>query len=98
MTLCRHARLLAACLLSGVPAAFVGAPVNTVFAQSAAQVTSTASSDEVEVGEPFSIELKALSENQDQISAPELRAPAGFSISGPVISTQTYMQFGAGGR
>jgi hypothetical protein len=94
---CRSS-LLAASLFLGVPAALVGAPANTVFAQSSAQVTSTASSDEVEVGEPFTVDLKALSEDQGSISSPDLRAPSGFSVSGPIISTQTYMQFGSGGR
>jgi hypothetical protein len=61
-------------------------------------LTTRVSSQTVEVGEPFTVELKAMAERGDaEPNSPELRAPAGFSISGPSVSTQTIAQFGAGG-
>lgn len=90
--------LLRAWLSLAVPAALVATSTHAVFAQTAPQVTSEVSEAEVEVGEAFTVQLKAMSETSETVSSPELRAPAGFSISGPMISTQTFMQFGAGGR
>ena len=86
-----------AALLASAALTFTVSP-QTVFAQTAPQVTSQASETEVEVGEAFTVQLKAMSETAETVSAPELRPPAGFSISGPMISTQTFMQFGTGGR
>lgn len=61
-------------------------------------VTAQASAREVEVGEPFTIQLKALTSKSDaQPSDPALRAPSGFVVSGPQIGSQSFMQFGAGG-
>ncbi|MEJ7732428.1 MAG: BatD family protein [Polyangiaceae bacterium] len=54
------------------------------------------SSRQVEVGESFTVELKALSEQGETTSDPQLRPPTGFEISGPRISTQTLAQFGGG--
>jgi len=60
-------------------------------------VTAQASAREVEVGEPFTVQLKALTSKSDaQPSDPDLRAP-GFTVSGPQIASQSFMQFGAGG-
>jgi hypothetical protein len=59
-------------------------------------VSASASAREVEVGEPFTVELKALSDQGETASEPQLRAPAGFSVTGPRISTQTLAQFGGG--
>ena len=60
-------------------------------------ITTRASADQVEVGEPFSIELKALVEQGSATpSDPALRLPAGFSGEGPMLSTQTIINgFGA---
>jgi len=67
-------------------------------AQSDLDVTAQASAREVEVGEPFSVQLKALTTQSDaQPSDPELRAPSGFTVSGPQIASQSFMQFGTGG-
>lgn len=61
-------------------------------------VSAQVSAREVEVGEAFSIQLKALSVQSDaQPSDPDLRAPSGLVVSGPQISSQSFMQFGAGG-
>lgn len=90
--------LLAACLLAGAPAAAVVCAPSVAVAQPAPQVTSQLGEDEVEVGEPFTVQLKAMSEDGSSFSDPELRAPSGFSVSGPMMSTQSYMSFGAGGR
>lgn len=80
------------------PAAALTASSSTAVAQTAPQVTSQVSDTEVEVGEAFTIELKAMSEAGETVSDPKLRTPSGFSVSGPMISTQSYMQFGSGGR
>lgn len=95
--------LLSACLRAAAPAvslslALAALSANTVFAQSPPAVSASASENEVEVGETFTVELKALSESGDAVTDPQLRPPAGFSVSGPMISTQSYMQFGAGVR
>jgi hypothetical protein len=59
-------------------------------AQSAPQVTVRASSDTVEAGEPFTIEIKAMVDRGEAPpSDPELRAPRDFSVNGPSESTQT---------
>lgn len=89
---------LRAWLSLAVPAAALAATTHTVFAQTPPQVTAEVSEPEVEVGEAFTVQLKAMSETNETVSSPELRPPAGFSISGPMISTQTFMQFGTGGR
>jgi hypothetical protein len=60
------------------------------------EVIASASSRQVEVGESFTVELKALSEQGEATSDPQLRPPNGFEISGPRISTQTLAQFGGG--
>jgi hypothetical protein len=94
----RAASLLSACLLVGLPgAALLGAPSAAV-AQTAPDVTAQVSEPEVEVGEPFTVTLKAMSEDGAVASDPQLAPPSGFSVSGPMISTQSYMQFGTGGR
>ncbi|MEZ4300231.1 MAG: BatD family protein [Polyangiaceae bacterium] len=96
----RSARLaLTGALLFCVPVAATVLPSRAAFAQSAPEVTAHLSDTEVEVGEPFSVELKAMSEGGSPTATdPDLRPPSGFSVSGPMISTQSYMQFGAGGR
>lgn len=61
-------------------------------------LSAQVSSRQVEVGEPFTVELKALTEGGSAAASdPELRAPTGFTISGPSVSTRSYMQFGTGG-
>lgn len=90
--------ILSACLFLGVPGAAVICAPGTAIAQTAPQVTAQLSESEVEVGEPFTVTLKALSEDGSVASDPQIRAPSGFSVSGPMMSTQSYMQFGTGGR
>ncbi|WP_437631460.1 BatD family protein [Sorangium sp. So ce854] len=62
------------------------------------EVSSRASSTEVEVGEPFSVEVKALVERGAGMpSAPELRVPPDLDIvSGPSIGTQMKTQMSGG--
>jgi hypothetical protein len=61
-------------------------------------LTAHASASTVEVGEPFSIELKAISDSSSSTASdPELRAPSNFTVSGPRVSSQSYMQLGPGG-
>jgi hypothetical protein len=61
------------------------------------EVTARASATRVEVGEPFTIELHAMSDGNVTPSTPELRAPAGLRVMGPDVSSQTVMQIGGGG-
>jgi hypothetical protein len=79
-----------------VVAAMLVLPTHVLAQGAKPEVTAVASARAVEVGEPFTIELKALSEQGDTTSDPQLRAPAGFTVSGPRISTQTMAQFGGG--
>lgn len=90
--------LLAACLRAAAPAAAVLAAPSVAVAQTPPQVTAQLSENEVEVGEPFTVQLKAMAEDGSVVNDPQLRAPAGFSVSGPMLSTQSYMSFGSGGR
>ena len=62
------------------------------------ELSAQASAAQVEVGEPFTIELKAISE-QSGVTAtdPELRTPSNFTVTGPRVSSQSYMQLGSGG-
>jgi len=98
------AALAAAILRVAIPCAalglaLVGPAPRPAFAQAGApQVTSSASANLVEVGEVFTIELKALGDQSaPQATDPELRAPPAFTARGPSVSTQTFMQFGGGG-
>jgi hypothetical protein len=59
-------------------------------------LTARASASRVEVGEPFSVELRAMSDGSVTASAPDLRAPGAFSVSGPSVSSQTMVQLGGG--
>ncbi len=68
-------------------AALVLAP-RVAAAQAEPRVTSGASARQVEVGEPFTVELKAMAEQGSPAATdPELRAP-GFTVAGPSVSTQ----------
>lgn len=79
-------------------AAFFFAPRPALGQPADLDVTAQASAREVEVGEAFTIQLKALTSKSDaQPSDPDLRAPSGFVVSGPQIGSQSFMQFGAGG-
>ncbi|WP_437793326.1 BatD family protein [Sorangium sp. So ce693] len=67
-------------------------------AQQQPELTARASSTDVEVGEPFTVEVKALVERGAGMpSDPELRVPPDLSIvSGPSIGTQMKTQLGGG--
>lgn len=63
------------------------------------QITVRPSAIEVEAGESFSIEMKVLVDQGDPTpDRPVLTPPAGVRAEGPMISSQTFMQFGAGVR
>lgn len=85
--------------LGGVAAVFLLAFSPAAMAQATdLDLSAQVSSPEVEVGEPFTIELKALSTNQSESpSDPELRAPGSFRVIGPSVGTQSFMQIGPGG-
>jgi hypothetical protein len=80
--------LFVACLF----AAIAGVP--GVASADPDSVTAQASSTKVEVGEPFTIELRASSEQRE--SSPDLKAPKNFQVSGPSISQQTMFQMSNG--
>ncbi len=83
-------RRLAVALVLAIGAAFAMAPEAHA---GPVEVSAQASSARVEVGEPFSVELRAMTERgAGSPSDPELRAPAGFSVAGPSISTQSIVQ------
>ncbi len=55
-------------------------------------LTTRATANQVEVGEPFRVELKAMVEQGDSMpSDPQIRPPGGFSVNGPSISSQTFI-------
>jgi len=62
----------------------------------AADVSASLSADVVEVGEPFVVEMRAMTDGDVMPSDPVLRAPKGFVVSGPRISTRSMAQFGGG--
>lgn len=66
-------------------------------AQDPPQVTVRSDLDEVEVGDPFTIELKAMVDNGSPApSDPQIRPPPGFRVDGPSLGTQTMINgFGA---
>ena len=75
-----------------------GAP-HEAFAQQAAMpdLTLQLSSDVVEVGEPFSLELKALVDQGAAIPTdPKFAPPAGVSAQEPRLSQQTFATMGRG--
>lgn len=80
---------------SGAAIALLASP--SAHAQAQPKVTSRASATQVEVGEPFTIELKAMVEQGNASPGdPQLRVPPGIVAADPSISTQTFAQFGGG--
>lgn len=73
-------------------------PLPALAQQNGLDLSARASSNEVEVGEAFTIELKAIAEQgAGTASDPELKAPSTFVVSSPRMSSQQYMQLGPGG-
>lgn len=66
-------------------------------AQDAPQISVRSDLDEVEVGDPFTIEMKAMVDNGSPApSDPQIRPPPGFRVDGPSLGTQTQINgFGA---
>ncbi|MBN1610653.1 MAG: BatD family protein [Polyangiaceae bacterium] len=54
------------------------------------------SSPRVAVGEPFRVRLTADSTSSTVPTSPRLQVPAGFTVQGPSVSTQTGIQFSGG--
>jgi hypothetical protein len=66
-------------------------------AQDEVEVSANLSSQVVEVGEPFVVELNALSGGRVGFSDPMLRLPAGLSAGPPAIGPKMLVQMGTGG-
>lgn len=60
------------------------------------ELRAQASASEVEVGQVFTIELRAMGDGTATPTAPDLRVPGSFDAQGPSVGTQTTMQFGGG--
>ncbi len=60
------------------------------------EVSATLSSHQVEVGEPFRIELSAMVSDGGSPTEPHVNSPSGLRVTGPNIGTRTSMQFGGG--
>jgi len=70
---------------------------SSAWAQARVEVSAGLSADEVEVGEAFTVELKAMTESGSTPSNPSLQVPPGFSVAGPSVSSRTMATFGSGG-
>lgn len=91
-------RRLVSLLLALAGALFALAFSNAARAQVGLELRSSVSQPVVEVGQPFSVKLRALVDKGDPPpNDPQLSAPPGFSVQGPSISTQTHATFGSGG-
>jgi len=64
---------------------------------SGADVSASLSTDEAEVGEPFTVELRAMVEGDSLPSDAQLYVPSGIDVSGPSVSTRVMSRFGSGG-
>lgn len=69
----------------------VAAP-GVALAQSSPEVSLRADTDDVEMGEAITVSLTAMSDaSTPQPGDPQLKAPRGWVVTGPMISTQTQM-------
>jgi hypothetical protein len=87
------ARFLVAMLL--VLSLLLGA-AGRVHADQGVSLDTQVSSPQVAVGEPFSVQLSAESASSTLPTSPRLQVPAGFTVHGPSVSTQTGIQFSGG--
>ncbi len=85
--------------LALVAAALAGVAVaGDALAASPPQISVQASATEVEVGEPFTVQLKAMVEQGDpQPGRAEIAPPRDFEVLGQTESTQTFMQMSGAG-
>jgi len=67
------------------------------FAQGSVEVGAKLSTDTVEVGEAFVLELSAMTGDRTSFADPQLRLPAGLSASGPSVGSKSLVQMGANG-
>jgi hypothetical protein len=70
------------------------ASASTVHAATALRTTTSA--HQAEVGEGIRIEVSALSDSDDSPTNPRLRAPPGFSVQGPSVSSSQQISFSNG--
>jgi hypothetical protein len=61
-----------------------------------AQISVQTSARTVEVGQPFQLQITAMSSSGDAPSNPELPVPPGFRVSGPSIGSQTQVTMSGG--
>lgn len=84
-------------LLAGVLALGAAGPpgvlgVRTAWAQGSPEVSLRVDAEDIEMGESITITLTAMSDAAgSQPLEPQLKAPAGWVVTGPMISTQTQM-------
>lgn len=83
---------LAVCMVLG--SAVMVVPLRDALAQSpgAPEVSLRADTEDVEMGEAITVTLTAMGDpSSAQPGDPQLKAPAGWVVTGPMISTQTQM-------
>lgn len=71
----------------------------TLFSGSAGATTNlrtTASAPQAEVGDGIRIEVSAMSDSDDSPTNPRLRAPPGFTVQGPSVSTSQQLSYANG--
>lgn len=71
--------------------------VTRAFAQGGVEVSARLSSDVVEVGEAFVLELSAMSGDNARFSDPLVRLPSGLVATGPSVGSKSLVQMGATG-
>ncbi|MBM4375348.1 MAG: BatD family protein [Deltaproteobacteria bacterium] len=86
----------AALRLAGLLVAWF-ACMSQALAQSGVELHAAVSSEIVEVGEIFVVELTAMTSEQQPFSDPLLRLPAGLSANGPTVGSRTMVQMAGGG-
>ena len=96
MSLCRRCWLTLLAVLATVLVAS-GLPRTARAQPRGADVSASVSSEEVEVGEPFTVELRAMSQGDEIPSDPQLYVPSGLDVSGPSVATRVVSRFGSGG-
>jgi oxygen tolerance protein BatD len=68
-----------------------------VSAQQRAEVIASASAETVEVGEPFTVTMRATVQGDDEPQSPAFHPPSGFSLSNPSVSRFSLGVRGFGG-
>lgn len=85
-------RARSALLLAPLCAIVATAPARALAQQGPSDISFRAEADTIELGETLTVTLNAMSDaSTPQPSDPQLRVPAGWTMSGPYVSTQTRM-------